>query len=97
MREWDFSQIRPQIDVWDNSGEQIGSVAHVYTAALATTGNGGTTSGESFIEVKTGLLGLGPRYYIPESAISDVTDSGVVLSVARGAIDSLGWQTKPAT
>jgi hypothetical protein len=95
MREWDITQIRPLIDAWDTSGEPIGVVTQVYTPALVTPGGEGGL-GESIIEVKTGLLGLGTRYYIPESAISDVTESGVVLSVARSALDDLGWQTKPA-
>jgi hypothetical protein len=96
MREWDISAIRPPFDVWDTNGEPIGVVAHVYTPALAASGIDRSSLGESIVEVKTGLLGLGTRYYIPESAIADVSDSGVVLTVAHSALDGLGWQTKPA-
>jgi hypothetical protein len=71
-------------------------VAHIYTPALVNPGSERGSLGESIIEVKTGLLGLGTRYYIPERAIADVSESGVVLTVAHSALDDLGWQTKPA-
>jgi hypothetical protein len=96
MREWDSNPIRPLVEAWDTNGEPIGVVAHIYTPALAARGGDRSGLGESIIEVKTGFLGLGTRYYIPERAIADVTESGVVLTVARSALDDLGWQTKPA-
>ena len=41
MREWDFGQIQPGMDVADRDGEKVGTVAHIHRhelAAVADTG-----------------------------------------------------------
>ena len=100
MKDWYVSMIRPDMDVFDSDGVKIGTVAHVHNhPALVTAGEAGDRppSGDVVIEVRTGLLGLGTHYFIPSSAIADVTDGGdAFLTVARDALHSSGWQTKPA-
>ena len=45
--------------------------------AAATGGSG--LAGDGVFELKTGLFGLGKHYYIPFSAVKDVTTGGVFL------------------
>ena len=94
MREWDVGAIQAGLEVCDRDGETIGEVAYLRhgTPAAAV---GGPAGGE-IIEVKTGLLGLGTHYYIPVSAVEEVTAAAVVLNRRRAEFAELGWDTKPA-
>ena len=90
------------MDVCDIDGEKMGTIGHVYRHAYATTGtdetrmgNVATAPGEDVIEVKTGLFGLGKHYYIPFSAIHDVTSGCVFISKRRDDMDGLSWDVKP--
>src|SRR5438067_1851358 len=98
MQDLYLSSIRPDMDVCDNAGEKIGTVARVH--ALATSSVGGVdampSSEQGYVEVKTGVLGLGPRYFVPASAIADATDGGVFLTVSKEALETMGWLTRPA-
>lgn len=97
MDDWNMAMIHPDMDVCDSGGEKIGTVGHVYAPALMSGGAGGNPAPgrEGYIEVKTGLLGLGTRYFVPARAIIDVTEGGVFLSVDRDALDAEGWQNRP--
>jgi len=98
MQDLYLSTIRPDMEVCDNAGEKIGTVARVHALVTASVSGADSTpsSEQGYVEVKTGVLGLGPRYYVPASAIADATDGGVFLTVSREAIETLGWQTRPA-
>ncbi len=95
MREWDVGAIQPGLEVCDRDGETIGEVAHLLRGAPAAAGDEGAAGGE-VIEVKTGLLGLGKHYYIPTSAVEEVTPAAVVLNRRRAEFAERGWDTKPA-
>ncbi len=97
MESQDFARIASGMDVFDRSSQKVGTVTRVYRRE---EGSSATAAGalEGFIEVKTGLLsalGLGKRYYVPFSAVHDVTEGGVFLSVEKSAIDQQGWDQKP--
>ena len=100
MQERYLGKLEPHMDVCDSNGDKVGSIARVYRYDLATIGGGTTAPAslphEEIMEVKTGLLGLGHHYYVPLSAIEDVTEGGVVLNVTRGQLDQHGWGEKPA-
>lgn len=98
MEDWNLSMIHPDMDVCDELGEKIGIVAHVYAPAAVAAAAGGSAPRprEGYVEVKTGLLGLGTHYFIPVHAICDVTQGGVFLSVGKDALDGNGWQNRPS-
>ena len=50
---------------------------------------------EEILEVKTGLLVLGKHYYVPFSAIEDVTSGCVFLKQPKGDMDQQGWEQRP--
>lgn len=74
------------------------SAAVIATAAaipaVVGTGSAGL-SGDGAFELKTGLFGLGKHYYIPFSAVKDVTGGGVFLNTTKADFDAKGWHTKP--
>jgi hypothetical protein len=104
MQERYIGRLEPGMDVCDIDGEKIGSVNHVYRHAYSTVGGTGdesqvsnvaTAPGEDVIEVKTGLFGLGKHYYMPFSAIHDVTSGCVFINKRHDDIDGLAWDVKP--
>ena len=50
---------------------------------------------EDIIEVRTGLFGLGKHYYVPFSAIQDVTSGCVFINQRKDDVDTLSWDVKP--
>ncbi len=46
---------------------------------------------ETFCQIDTGFLGLGPDYYIPVSAIADVRPNQVFLNVPSDQLKQMGW------
>jgi hypothetical protein len=92
MREWDVGAIQPGLEVCDKDGETIGEVAHLLRGIPAAAAGGGDAGsiGGAVIEVKTGLLGLGKHYYIPTSAVEEVTAAAVVLNRRRAEFAELG-------
>lgn len=95
-----LGRITPGMDVCDVTGEKVGSIAHIYhfddqgtdTTDAATPAR----TGEEFLEVKTGFLGLGKHYYIPMSAVQEVLTDSIFLSKSREAFAELGYEEKPA-
>jgi hypothetical protein len=88
------------MDACDLDGEKVGTIGHVYRHELASVGTQGTSPvaampREDVIEVKTGLFGLGKHYYVPFSAIHDVTSGCVFINQHKDDIESLGWDVKP--
>ena len=83
--------IQPGMDVFDVDAHKLGSVVHLHERA----GGGAAGVGDYTVEVKTGFLGLGKHYFIPQSAVKDVTEGGVFLNASRDAAKHAGWETRP--
>jgi hypothetical protein len=47
------------------------------------------------LKVKSGLFGFGSEYYIPSSAVRDITKDRVVLSVEKDKIERMDWDKRP--
>ena len=89
--------IQPGMDVFDVDAHKIGTVVHLHErAGTGTMGTAGATPGEYTVEVKTGFLGLGKHYFIPQSAVRDVTEGGVFLNASRDTVKQSGWETRPS-
>ncbi|HEU5315764.1 MAG TPA: hypothetical protein VFX49_06605 [Chloroflexota bacterium] len=84
--------IQPGMDVFDVDAHKIGSVVHLHERS----GGGPASPGGYTVEVKTGFLGLGKHYFIPQSAVKDVTEGGVFLNASRDTAKHAGWETRPA-
>ncbi len=64
-------------------------------AAGGTRAGGAALVREELIEVRTGFLGLGKHLFIPQSAVKDVTEGGVFLTVTRDEVHQRGWDRRP--
>jgi uncharacterized protein (TIGR02271 family) len=73
------AQVHEGMEVLDRDGQKIGMC--------------GETLGEYF-NVDAGFLGTA-EYYIPFSAIREVSDSSVVVNVRKDEIDTMGWNERP--
>ena len=94
-----LGRITPGMDVCDVTGEKVGSIAHIYRfdEGTETTDEATPTrTGEEFLEVKTGFLGLGKHYYIPMNAVQEVLTDSIFLSKSRESFAELGFEEKPA-
>jgi hypothetical protein len=99
-----LGRLEPGMDVCDVDGNKFGSIARVYRHELSAMGGEtetpaqtgvGTMTRDEILEVKTGLLGLGKHFYVPFSAIQDVTSGCVFINQPKDAVDQQGWDTKP--
>jgi len=100
MQERYIGRLEPGMDMCDIDGVKIGTIGHVYrhaytTAGTSETSNVATAPGDDIIDVETGLFGLGKHYWVPFSAIHDVTSGCVFVSKRRDDVDGLAWDTKP--
>jgi hypothetical protein len=90
MREVEFAgRIAAGMDVCDISGEKIGTVANVHQRADAP-------GQDRVIEVKTGFLGLGEHWWVPLSAVHDMTQGCLFLGVGKDAPETKAWHERPA-
>ncbi len=74
-------QIHEGMEVLDTNGEKIGMA--------------GETLGDYF-NVDAGFLGT-TEYYIPFSAVTDVTDDSISVNVTKDQVKSMGWDRRPET
>ncbi len=110
MEAREHPRITPDLDVFDSEGQKVGTVSHVYergagavtgASAMATPNGteavpGQLVAGDGVFEVKTGLFGLGKRYYVPMSAVQEIFGhSCVFLSQSRDEFQRLGWDRRP--
>lgn len=98
MEAREYPRIMPGVEVYDADGQKVGTVSHLHEPAAA--GAGAESSGapaDAVFEVKTGPLGLGPHYYIPVSAVKDVTLGGVFVNKPKADFDAMGWRNRPAS
>src|SRR6266576_6225725 len=95
-----LGRLEPGMDVCDVDGHKFGTIERAFRHELASadmseTGAVGTMTREDILQVKTGLLGFGKHYYIPFSAIQDVTSGCVFVDQSKNHIDELGWDVRP--
>ena len=83
------------MDVCDVGGDKIGSVA-VFHRVVTLPDPAAASAPEEILEVKTGLLGLGKRLYVPMSAVQEVLTESIFLSRPKEEFESLGYYEKPA-
>src|SRR4051812_16867557 len=78
----DLNTIQRGWTVYDTSDEKIGDIADI---------------GSSYVLVQKGLLFI-KDLYIPDSAITETDDANgrVYVNVAKGDVDSMGWDQPPA-
>ena len=99
MQERFLGRVEPDMDVCDINGDKVGTVNHVYRHELAPAATDATQPAapppEEFIEVKSGFLVFGKHYYVPMSAVQDVTQGCVFLSHPKDEFKGLGWEDKP--
>lgn len=94
MAERYIGRIMPGQDLCDINGDKVGSVAHVYREDENQISTTNQRVYEDVIEVKTGILGLGEKLYVPVSAVDDATEDAVFVAKPRGAFDD-AWHSKP--
>jgi hypothetical protein len=97
MQDRFFGHIRKGMDVMDVDGDKIGTVDEIFqpAAVSSTASTAGEATGEPILKVETGILGLGTDYYVPSSAVRDVTTERVVLGIDKDELDAMGWDTRP--
>jgi hypothetical protein len=90
------------MDVCDSRGGRLGSVARVYRydtpdEPVAQPGAAASTDAgyDEIIEVKTGMLGLGKRLYVPFGNIQEVISDSVFLAVGGLDADLDPFKRKP--
>jgi hypothetical protein len=90
------------MDVCDARGGRLGSVARVYRydtfdepIAQPSEATTAVASYDEVIEVKTGMLGLGKRLYVPFSTIQEVISDSVFLAVGGLDADLVPFKHKP--
>jgi uncharacterized protein (TIGR02271 family) len=76
-----YTQIHEGMEVLDTDGNKIGMC--------------GETLGDYF-NVDAGFLGT-TEYYVPFSAITDVSDNNIFLNVRKDEIKTMGWDQRPET
>jgi uncharacterized protein (TIGR02271 family) len=84
-------QVSEGMDVYDVNDDKIGTVEEIYDAAARET----SASGGGYLRVPTGFLGLGREHHIPFSAIGQVRDQRIHLSIARDRLDELEYDRAP--
>jgi uncharacterized protein (TIGR02271 family) len=85
------SQVSDGMDVFDVNEDKVGTVHEVYDVSGAEK----STSGGGYLRVPTGFLGLGTEHHIPFSAIRDIRDGRIHLSVGKDRLDEMGYDAAP--
>ncbi len=82
--------------VLSSDGEKLGTIETIFHPKQAMP----EARGGHFFLVKPGMLkswfGKGSEFYVPETAITSVTDDGVRLSYAKDQLEAQGWDQQPA-
>jgi uncharacterized protein (TIGR02271 family) len=73
------TQVHEGMEVLDTDGQKVGMCGE-------TLGN--------YFNVDAGFLGT-TEYYVPFSAIADITDDGIFLNVRKDQIETMGWDRRP--
>jgi hypothetical protein len=86
------------MDVCDSRGSRLGSVARVYRYDATDEPAATSLQPDAYdevIEVKTGMLGLGKRLFVPFSNIQEVITDSVFLSIGGFDSDLEPFKHKP--
>jgi len=81
--------------VCDVGGDRVGSVGEVHHAGRPADPAAASVPDE-ILEIKTGLLGLGKRLYVPMSAVQEVLTESIFLASPKEELESRGYYEKPA-
>ena len=93
----DYDQLTGQ-PVRSADAETLGTIAAVLHPKQAKS----AARGGHCVVVKPGMLrqqswfGRGSEFYVPESAIADVTEDGVRLTYPKDQLEAQGWGQPPA-
>jgi len=87
-------KIVPGLKLYFFGGRKLGTVAHVHLTDRMRTRKEDTAH-EGVVEVKTGLLGLGKRLYVPLETVAEVLDDAAFLAQSWKDADP-HWDHKPA-
>src|SRR5579859_784445 len=74
-----YTQVHEGMEVRDTDGQKVGMCGE-------TLGN--------YFNVDAGFLGT-TEYYVPFSAITNVSDGAIFLNVRKDQIDTMGWDRRP--
>jgi hypothetical protein len=90
-------RIHKDMDVEDADGDAVGTVVEVYPPASTQVAfPSADPTGVGYIKVSAGLFGLGGHWYIPSSAIRNVVDDRVILTIDKSRLGDMGWDERPA-
>jgi len=85
------NQVTDGMEVFDANQDKIGTVDEVYDVAESES----SASGGGYLRVPTGFLGMGTEHHIPFSAIRDVRDARIYLSLPKERLDEMGYDSAP--
>jgi hypothetical protein len=87
-----LGRIESGMDVCDSRGGRLGEVARVYRYDADEPAAGNY---EEVLEVKTGMLGLGKRLFVPFSSIQEVISHSVFLAIGGLDVEVAQFKRKP--
>jgi hypothetical protein len=94
-----LGRVAPGMSVCDIVGKKVGTIVQLHRIGdappAAAAGGATPVPHNQVMEIKTGLLGLGPHLYIPTSAIDDGVEDSVFLWQPQDEFERLGWHEKP--
>ena len=99
MQEEQVLRLHEGMTVEDADGDKVGTVKGIVQPAAVVMRTADTTvqsGGEVYLKVHVGLPLLGKTYYIPSSAIRDVTPDRVILVIDESKLGDQGWDQRPA-
>lgn len=74
-----YTQVHEGMEILDTDGQKIGMCGE-------TLGN--------YFNVDAGFLGT-TEYYVPFSAITNISDNSIFLNVRKDQIETMGWDRAP--
>jgi hypothetical protein len=90
------TRIHEGMKVEDADGDKVGTVGMVFqpVSTPSTTANWSEPA-TAYLKVDAGLFGLTKHWYTPASAIREVVDDRVILSVDESRLGDMGWSERP--
>jgi|SRR6476659_8113212 hypothetical protein len=90
-----LGRIVPGMDVCDVGGDKVGSVSHIHRFSELPNPEETAAMPEEYIEVKSGLFGLGTHYFVPMSAVQEVLTDSLYIGKPKEEFESLGYTNRP--
>ncbi|MBX6341130.1 MAG: DUF2171 domain-containing protein [Thermomicrobiaceae bacterium] len=88
-----LNEVKHGMDVFDNSGEKVGTVDRVYRSAGVDATD--VNASDVYLRVEGGFLGLGADLFIPWQLVGSVRPSGVWLNVGKDTLTDLSLDQRP--